>query len=72
MIGYLAHAGIPECVERWQGGPLRREGGRLFDCNGEQVEDFGLPVNLMLAVPACIVRGGLAEALTMLDDAAAA
>ncbi len=72
VIGYIAYADtVAERVARWQGGALRRDGERVFDRNGEQVENFGLPANLMLAVPACIVSGGLAEALMMLGDAPA-
>ena len=37
------------------------------DPNGFLIEDFGLPVNLMLAVPCRIVAGGLAEALAVVD-----
>lgn len=33
------------------------------DENGMTVEDFGLPVNLMLAHGATVVVGGLADAL---------
>ena len=36
------------------------------DRNGQHVEDFGLPLNLMLAVPVRIVFGGLPEALLAL------
>lgn len=37
------------------------------DPNGFLIEHFGLPVNLMLAVPCRIVAGGLAEALAVVD-----
>ncbi len=37
-----------------------------LDENGWTVEDFGLPLNLMLAIPATIVPGGLPEALDAL------
>jgi nucleoside 2-deoxyribosyltransferase len=33
------------------------------------VEDFGLPLNLMLAVPLRLAQGGLSEALRELDRA---
>jgi nucleoside 2-deoxyribosyltransferase len=36
---------------------------------GLAVEDFGLPLNLMLAVPLQLVQGGLAEALRELGHA---
>ena len=48
--------------------PVRRE-QRWLDGDGLYVEDFGLPLNLMLAVPARIVVGGLAEALQALQSA---
>ena len=41
--------------------------GRPLDLDGMYVEDFGLPLNLMLAVPLEIVVGGLAEALAALQ-----
>ena len=37
--------------------------GRWRDATGYAVEDFGLPLNLMLAVPLPLVQGGVAEAL---------
>ena len=44
-------------------------GGRCRDAAGWQVEDFGLPLNLMLAVPLRLAQGGLSEALRELDCA---
>lgn len=38
------------------------------DTNNDLVEDFGLPVNLMLAVPCTLVTGELADALQALRD----
>lgn len=46
------------------GGP--DDAGRYRDATGHVVEDFGLPLNLMLAVPLPLVQGGLAEALQAL------
>ncbi|MDA8257459.1 MAG: nucleoside 2-deoxyribosyltransferase [Betaproteobacteria bacterium] len=37
--------------------------GRWRDAAGHVVEDFGLPFNLMLAVPLPLVQGGIAAAL---------
>lgn len=37
--------------------------GRLFDAQGFQVEDFGLPLNLMLACSVRLVRGDAADCL---------
>ena len=67
VIGYLAQpVTTVERVERWQGEALRRQDGRPVDRDGLCVEDFGLPLNLMLAVPVRLVAGGLAEALAAL------
>lgn len=57
VIGYLADTR-----------PLleRVAGGRPTDEAGMHVENFGLPLNLMLAVPARLVAGGLREALAAL------
>jgi nucleoside 2-deoxyribosyltransferase len=63
VIGYLANSeSTTERVARLQGELSIRE-GRPFDGSGYHVEDFGLPLNLMLAVPAKIVIGDLADAL---------
>lgn len=40
--------------------------GRYRDAAGHAVEDFGLPLNLMLAVPLPLVQGGVATALQAL------
>ncbi len=48
------------------GGP--DAGGRYRDAAGHAVEDFGLPLNLMLAVPLPLVQGGLAAALLALPQ----
>lgn len=64
VVGYVDDlASTTERVARWQGVPLRNTGKCQMDCHGMVVEDFGLPLNLMLAVPARIVAGGLVEAL---------
>ena len=68
VIGYLddARPQIVKLAER-QGGELARHNGRPVDADGLGVEDFGLPLNLMLAVPCPIVEGRLAAALQALD-----
>lgn len=43
--------------------------GVCRDGDGRTVEDFGLPLNLMLAVPLRLVQGGLADALRELGRA---
>lgn len=40
--------------------------GHYFDVAGRIVEDFGLPLNLMLAVPLPLVQGSVADALQAL------
>ena len=40
--------------------------GRYRDAEGRAVEDFGLPLNLMLAVPVRLEQGGIAAALRAL------
>lgn len=42
--------------------------GRWRDADGCVVEDFGLPMNLMLGVPLTLVRGGLPAALAVLGS----
>lgn len=64
VIGYLASAETTTArVARLSGGELGQCDGRPVDSAGLHVEDFGLPLNLMLAVPVKIVVGGLPEAL---------
>jgi len=68
VVGYVAEAETTtQRVARFFGGPLEIRAGRPVDRSGLLVEDFGLPLNLMLAVPATIVVGGLAEALQALS-----
>lgn len=67
VIGYVAERiDTTAQVARWQAQDLTARDGRLFDRDGQQVEHFGLPLNLMLAVPAKIVEGDLAAALAAL------
>ena len=42
--------------------------GRYRDVAGHVIEDFGLPLNLMLAVPLPLVQGSVAEALRELPQ----
>lgn len=64
VVGYLADgATTVERVARWQGQAVANSAGRYIDREGWHVEDFGLPLNLMLAVPVKIVYGTLAEAV---------
>lgn len=47
-------------------------GEGLVDADGWPLEEFGLPLNLMLAVPARVVAGGLEAALAVLRATLAA
>jgi len=38
-------------------------GDKITDRNGLMIENFGLPCNLMLSIPANIVEGGLEDCL---------
>ena len=68
VIGYLANNDTTiQRVARAAGRTLEIRQGRPVDSDGMYVEDFGLPLNLMLAVPLDIVIGGLAEALAALQ-----
>lgn len=72
VIGYLNSAEtIVERVGRIQSGISQASDGRPVDRDGLHVEDFGLPLNLMLAVPVRLVTGGLAEALAALASMSA-
>lgn len=69
VIGYVtdARAQVDKLAAR-TGGSLSRRDGRFIDADGWSVENFGLPLNLMLAVPCRIVEGGLADALRALSE----
>lgn len=70
VLGYLAAAETTtERVARLSGGKLECIDGRPVDRDGMFVEDFGLSLNLMLAVPVPLVIGGLAEALQAFAEA---
>lgn len=59
VVGYLADSRtLREKVAAGTG-----PSGRPIDREGWHVEDFGLPLNLMLAVPLQVVAGGLADAI---------
>lgn len=64
VVGYIdSDASIVERVTQHFGCSLNPMKGRSVDPQGWFVEDFGLPLNLMLAVSATVVVGGLKEAL---------
>ncbi len=63
VIGYLpTNEALADRIAR-HCGPLTQDDGGLLDGSGLRVEQFGLPLNLMLAVPARIVVGDLSVAL---------
>ena len=67
VIGYLRNSEtVVERVVRIEGRALENRAKIPVDRSGLHVEDFGLPLNLMLAVPVSIVVGGLPEALLAL------
>lgn len=67
VVGFLARdENTVQRVARMSGRELLHSGTRPVDADGLYVEDFALPLNLMLAVPVKIVIGGLEEALGVL------
>lgn len=70
VVGYLPRKEtVLERVARVAGGVFENREKKPVDRNGLHIEDFGLPLNLMLAVPTTIVFGGLPEALQALAKA---
>lgn len=79
-VGFAVALGIPvvryiessECLKDRVGrlfGPLGQQGSVWRDRDGNLVENFEHPVNLMLAEPCMIVVGGLEDALQALGSA---
>ncbi|MEW6163593.1 MAG: nucleoside 2-deoxyribosyltransferase [Pseudomonadota bacterium] len=63
ICGYIEHdETLRARVNRIENG----DPARVRDNRGMTIENFGLPLNLMLAVPAMIVEGGLEECLEQL------
>ncbi|WP_427915614.1 nucleoside 2-deoxyribosyltransferase [Ramlibacter sp. MMS24-I3-19] len=63
VVGYVPDRGsLPERIRGRDPGLVQGD----FDLNGWRVEDFGLPLNLMLAVPCRIVVGDARSALAAL------
>ncbi len=67
VIAYLADT-RPQLnkLAEFYGGTLARREGRVVDPDGLTIENFGLPVNLMLGIPCQIVKGGLQDAVLAL------
>jgi len=71
VIGHVPEGGaLAARIRARQPGMLAADG--VHDTAGWRVEEFGLPLNLMLAVPCRIVVGSAHEALAQLRDALAA
>jgi nucleoside 2-deoxyribosyltransferase len=58
VVGYLRSPELlRDRVARLQGRALEEYGDVVLDADGLRVENFGLPLNLMLAVPLQLVEG---------------
>lgn len=67
VVGYMqSSASVVERVESLQKTPLTHDHGQLLDQNGLSIENFGLPLNLMLSVPVKVVFGELEDCLAEL------
>lgn len=66
-VGYAAALGKPIWAYLDQPRPLREQLGATHDAQGYEVEDFGLPRNLMLACAATLVQGDAQAALAHLS-----
>ena len=66
VVGHVPEAG--SLAERIRARHPEWVGKGLLDRDGWTLEEFGLPLNLMLAVPASIVVGGPEEALAVLRE----
>ena len=65
VVGYVPEAG--SFAQRIRQRHPQAAGPGPVDAQGWQLEEFGLPLNLMLAVPCRIVVGGLRAALAALQ-----
>lgn len=67
VIAYMSdtRTQIEKLAEHY-GGTLARRDGRVVTPDNNAIEDFGLPINLMLAVPCEIVQGKLDDALVQI------
>ena len=70
VVGYVSGEG--SFAERIRRRHPQAVGAGGRDAQGWELEEFGLPLNLMLAVPCRIVVGDLGAALRALRDSAAA
>lgn len=68
ILGYINQfESTVDRVERLQG-HLTRYGNEITDRDGYRVEDFGLPLNIMLAVPTRLVAGSVEDCLNQLQQ----
>ncbi|MBA2963122.1 nucleoside 2-deoxyribosyltransferase [Ramlibacter sp. MAH-25] len=66
VVGYVPESG--SFAQRIRQRHPAAVGGTAVDADGWQLEEFGLPLNLMLAVPCRIVVGDIRVALAALRD----
>lgn len=68
VIAYLSdgRSQVEKLAEHY-GAALTREDGRIADPDGQAIENFGLPVNLMLGISCQIVQGSLSDALKQMQ-----
>lgn len=59
---------MPERIAAWHGPVTTSANGTPLDTAGMHVENFGAPVNLMIAVPATVVLGTFADCLRRIRD----
>jgi nucleoside 2-deoxyribosyltransferase len=67
VIAYMSdtRTQIEKLAEHYEG-TLAKKNGRVVDPDGMAIEDFGLPINLMLSVPSEIVEGNLEDAVAQI------
>ncbi|HSD40044.1 MAG TPA: nucleoside 2-deoxyribosyltransferase [Rhodocyclaceae bacterium] len=69
VVGYVRSPELlRERVARLQGRALEEHGEYVLDADGLRVENFGLPLNLMLAVPVTLVEGFEQALLAVVQD----
>ena len=69
-VGYAAALGKRVVGYLDDARPLRKQLGATHDAQGHEVEDFGLPRNLMLACGATLVQGDAAAGLALVGNLA--
>lgn len=68
LFGYIEiDETIIDRLERIDG-PTTRYGSDVLDRQGNKVESFGLPMNLMICVPAVLVTGSVRECIARVAD----